>query len=187
MCGLQECNRRALLNLPTAERPKQSRLPIVLNFPAAVPDQQLQRPLGAAGLCPRHPSYCAGPVGGRGPGRVQRLLLSRCESMYAPKKLVGSFSVGGMDACASAADFQCSPASCLPAMRRSTNHPNLPLTAKSHSQVRLHDALALRITPLHPLPSHSEWRPWLGQPMYERHEEDESWIPPLLQAATEAD
>ncbi|KAI7846122.1 hypothetical protein COHA_000383 [Chlorella ohadii] len=55
------------------------------------------------------------------------------------------------------------------------------------ADVRLHDALAFRITPLHPLPSHSEWRPWLGQPMYERHEEDESWIPPLLRAAAEAD
>ncbi|PRW59770.1 glycoside hydrolase [Chlorella sorokiniana] len=50
------------------------------------------------------------------------------------------------------------------------------------AEVRLHDALAFRITPLHPLPAHSEWRPWLGQPMYERHEEDESWIPPLLWA-----
>ena len=53
--------------------------------------------------------------------------------------------------------------------------------------MRLHDALAFRITPLRPLPSHTEWRPWLGQPMYERHEEDEGWIPPLLRAATATD
>ena len=43
-------------------------------------------------------------------------------------------------------------------------------------QVSLHDAVALRITPLHPQPNHTDWRPWHGQPMYERHEEDEEWI-----------
>lgn len=53
-------------------------------------------------------------------------------------------------------------------------------------QVRLHDALAFRITPLSPQPSDSEWRPWWGQPMYERHEEDEGWIPPLLRQAPAA-
>lgn len=59
----------------------------------------------------------------------------------------------------------------------------IPATHPATPQVRLHDALAFRITPLHPLPSHSEWWPWLSQPIYERHEEDEGWIPPLLRAA----
>ena len=56
-------------------------------------------------------------------------------------------------------------------------------SAEPPAAQRLHDALAFRITPLHPLPSHSEWWPWLSQPIYERHEEDEGWIPPLLRAA----
>lgn len=33
--------------------------------------------------------------------------------------------------------------------------------------------MALRLTPLEPLPGHSEWRPWHGQPLYDRHVEDE--------------
>lgn len=49
-------------------------------------------------------------------------------------------------------------------------------------QVRLHDVAALRITPLDPRPAHVVWRPWQGQPMFERHEEDEAWIPEPLRA-----
>lgn len=67
-----------------------------------------------------------------------------------------------------------------------TTRAPLPTHGGHPPQVRLHDALAFRIMPLHPLPSHSEWRPWLGQPMYERHEEDEGWIPPLLDAPAAA-
>ena len=66
----------------------------------------------------------------------------------------------------SAAFLQCASPPC-------TTRASLPTHNGHPPQVRLHDALAFRITPLHPLPSHSEWRPWLGQPMYERHEEDE--------------
>ena len=50
-------------------------------------------------------------------------------------------------------------------------------------QVRLHDAVAVRITPISPKPGHTDWRPWHGQPLYERHEEDEQWIPRLEAAA----
>ncbi|KAL4458747.1 hypothetical protein ABPG75_013612 [Micractinium tetrahymenae] len=51
------------------------------------------------------------------------------------------------------------------------------------AEVRLHDVAVLRITPQDPQPAQEAWRPWQGQPMFERHEEDEGWIPEPLRAA----
>ncbi|EFN53392.1 hypothetical protein CHLNCDRAFT_137182 [Chlorella variabilis] len=47
------------------------------------------------------------------------------------------------------------------------------------AEVHVHGVVALRLTPVAPDPSHSQWRPWHGVPMFERHQEDEEWIPPL--------
>ena len=71
------------------------------------------------------------------------------------------------------------PAACA----RGFTHNRLGLVGlpDARAQVRLHDALALAITPLEPAPSHRDWRPWHGQPVFERHEEDEAWIPAPLQ------
>lgn len=51
--------------------------------------------------------------------------------------------------------------------------------ARGPPQVHVHGVVALRLTPVAPDPSHSQWRPWHGVPMFERHQEDEEWIPPL--------
>lgn len=56
------------------------------------------------------------------------------------------------------------------------------LTPSDAAQVRLHDAVALHLTPAHPKPSHADWRPWHGQPLFKRHEEDEGWWEERLQA-----
>ena len=62
------------------------------------------------------------------------------------------------------------------------SNPAAPCAARLPPQVCLHDAVALRITPISPQPSHTDLRPWHGQPLYARHEEDEQWIPRLEEA-----
>jgi hypothetical protein len=52
-------------------------------------------------------------------------------------------------------------------------------------QVPVHGVLVLRLTPLHPEPWHTLWRPWHAQPMFDRHPEDESWIPSEYTGSTQ--
>jgi hypothetical protein len=45
--------------------------------------------------------------------------------------------------------------------------------------VLTHGVVVWRLTPVRKDERHADWRPWHGQPMYERHEEDDAWLPPL--------
>lgn len=44
------------------------------------------------------------------------------------------------------------------------------------ASVAIHDVCMISLAPEQPGPAHGIWRPWHGQPLFEPHEEDSSWI-----------